>query len=137
MKHLAILTLGAFCLGGVDSFAKDAPPATPLTETLASVSAAELPAKIAALVKEAKSRDRRTTTITVVKAAVGIRPAAALAIVGAVARAVPEMTPDAAGTAAAEQPKLVGMIAKAAAAAAPSQAGKIVVAVCRAVPNEY
>ena len=67
----------------------------------------------------------------------GINPAAAPYIVGAIARAVPDMAPVAAGAAAAEQPKQASTIAKAAAAAVPSKAGKIIVAVCRAVPNEY
>ena len=75
--------------------------------------------------------------MNVVKGAVGINPAAAPAIVGAIARAVPDMASVAAGAAAAEQPKQASAIAKAAAAAAPSKAGKIVTAVCRAVPNEY
>ena len=95
------------------------------------------PGKAADLVSQAKARDRKATTINVVKAALGINPAAAPAIVGAIARAVPEMAAVAAGAAAAEQPKQAAAIAKAAAAAAPSQAGAIVGAVCRAVPNQY
>jgi hypothetical protein len=101
------------------------------------VPAAELPAKAADLVLQAKPGDRQATTADVVKTAVRINPAAAPAIVGAIARAVPEMASVAAGVAAAEQPRQASAIAKAAAAAAPKQAAKIVAAVCRAVPKQY
>jgi hypothetical protein len=119
------------------AFAKDAPKANPFDSLLSSVPSAELPAKSADLVLHAKARDRHATTVDVVRGAIGINPAAAPAIVGAIARVVPEMAAVAAGTAAAEQPKQAAAIAKAAAAAAPSKAGKIVNAVCLAVPNEY
>ena len=66
----------------------------------------------------------------------GKNPAATPAIVGAIAKAVPEMAAIAAAITAAEQPPQAAAIAKAAAAAAQSKAGKIVAAVCRVVPNE-
>jgi hypothetical protein len=137
MKNIASITLSVVFLAACSSFGKDAPKANPFNEVLTAVPAAELPAKAADLVLQAKSRARQSTTVSVVKGAVGINPAAAPAIVGAIARAVPDMASVAAGTAAAEQPKQASAIAKAAAAAAPSNAGKIVTAVCRAVPNEY
>ncbi len=137
MKFIAIIALSVVGLGAPSAIAKDGPKPNPFIETLSSVPAAELPARAAQLVKESKARAREATTINVVKAALGINPAAAPALVGAIARAVPEMAPVAARTAAAEQPKQASAIAKAAAAAAPSQAGKIVAAVCRAVPKEY
>jgi hypothetical protein len=137
MKPIVSIALSVAFLAACNSFGKDAPKANPFNETLTAVPAAELPAKAADLVSHAKARDRHVSTVNVVKSAVGINPAAAPAIVGAIARAMPDMASVAAGTAAAEQPKQASAIAKAAAAAAPSQAGKIVVAVCRAVPNEY
>jgi hypothetical protein len=137
MKKTTGVVLSVVLLVASISFAKDAPKANPFKEVLAPVPAAELPAKAADLVLQAKSRDRAATTVDVVGAAVGINPAAAPAIVGAVARSVPAMASVAAGAAAAQQPKQAAAIAKAAAAAAPSQARKIVLAVCRAVPNEY
>ena len=103
---------------------------------LASAAAAELPAKAARLVKQAKAADLEVTTIKVGTAALTLRPAAAPAIVGAMARAVPDMAPVAAGTAVTREPKQAAVIARAAAAAAPDQAGKIVVAMCRVVPKE-
>jgi hypothetical protein len=137
MKRIASVLLSvAFLTVGI-SFAKDAPKDNPFTKTLSAVKAAELPAKAADLVSQAKKADRQATTINVVKAALGINPAAAPAIVGAIARAVPEMAIIAASTAAAEQPKQVVAIAKAAAAGAPSQISGIVRVACRAVPNEY
>jgi|ERR1035437_7994937 hypothetical protein len=137
MKYITCILLSVAFLVAGNCFAKDAPTANPFNKILTAVPAAELPAKAADLVSQAKPRDRQAATVNVVKAAVGINPAAAPAIVGAIARAVPKMAAVAAGTAAAEQPKQASAIAKAAAAGAPSQAGAIVRAVCRAVPNEY
>jgi hypothetical protein len=137
MKPIANILLGVAFLAAGNSFGKDASPANAFNEVLAAAPAAELPAKAADVILHARSRDRQATTVNVVKSAVGINPAASPAIVGAIARTVPDMAPVAAGTAAALQPKQAAAIAKAAAAAAPAKAGKIVTAVCRAVPNEY
>jgi hypothetical protein len=137
MKPIISITLSVAFLVACNSFGKDAPKANPFNDILSAAPAVELPAKAADLVLHAKARDRSAATLNAVKGAVGINPTAAPAIVGAVARAVPDMASVAAGAAAAEQPKQASAIAKAAAAAAPSQAGKIVAAVCRAVPNEY
>lgn len=137
MRIITSIAISVALLGACSAFGKDAPRAKSYNQLLTSVPAAELPAQAAELVTQANSRDRQATTIEVVKAAVGLNPAAAPAIVGAIARAVPVMAAIAAGAAAAEQPKQASAIAKAAAAAAPAKAGKIVTAVCRAVPNEY
>jgi hypothetical protein len=134
---VTVILLSVALLAGGGSFANDAPKANSFNQALAAVPAAELPAKAADLILHSRSRERQATTVNVVKSAVGMNPAAAPAIVGAIARAVPDMASVAAGAAAAEQPKQAAAIAKAAAAAAPSKAGKIVAAVCRAVPNEY
>jgi hypothetical protein len=96
-----------------------------------------LPAKSAELVSQADSKNRVETTVNVVKAAVGLNPAAAPAIVGTIAQSMPEMASVAAATAVVLVPSQAIAIAHAAAAAAPSQAGKIVEAVCRVVPNVY
>jgi hypothetical protein len=137
MKYITSVLLSVTFLVASNCLAKDAPATNPFNQILTAVPAGELPAKAADLVVQAKARDRKATTINVVKAALSINPAAAPAIVGAIARAVPGMAAVAAGTAAAEQPKQASAIAKAAAAGAPAQAGAIVMAVCRAVPNEY
>ena len=137
MKKTTSIALSVTFLVASLSFAKDAPKANPFREVLSPVPAAELPAQAADLVLHAKGLERATTIVGVVEAAVGINPAAAPAIVGAIAKAVPDMASVAAGVAAAEQPKQAAAIAKAAAAAAPSRARKIVLAVCRSVPNDY
>jgi hypothetical protein len=137
MRTVIPIALSVAFLGASNSFGADAPKVFYFNETLAAVPTAELPAKAADLVAQAKSSDRQTTTIQVVKGAVAINPAAAPYIVGAIARAVPDMASIAAGTAGAGQTKQAGAIAKTAATAAPSRAGKIVVAVCRAVPSDY
>jgi hypothetical protein len=117
--------------------AGDSPAANPFLGTLSAVSPAELPAKSAALVSQAGSKVRLEATANVVKAAVGLNPAAAAAIVGTIAKSTPEMASVAAATAVALVPDQAVAIAHAAAAAAPSEAGKIVEAVCRVVPNAY
>jgi hypothetical protein len=137
MKPIAVALLSVALLAAGSSFGKDTPQANSFNEVLAAVPAAELPAKAADLVAQAKARERQATTVSVVKSAVAMNPASAPAIVGAIARAVPDMASVAAGVAAATQPKQAAAIAKAAAAAAPSKVAKIVAAVCRAVPNEY
>jgi hypothetical protein len=137
MRTIFSIALSVAFLTACNSIGKDALKANPFNEALVVVPTAELPAKAVDLVAHAKSRDRQATTIDVVKGAVAINPAAAPYIVGAIARAVPDMAPVAVGTAAAEQPKQAGDIAKAAASAASSKAGKIVVAGCRAVPTDY
>ena len=117
--------------------AGDTPHANPFFGTLSTVSPAELPAKSAELVSQAGSKNRLETTADVVKAAVGLNPAAAAAIVGTIAKSTPDMASVAAATAVALVPNQAISIAHAAAAAAPSEAGKIVEAVCRVVPNAF
>jgi len=133
MKRIALVSLGLVWLGASLCPATD----SPYKSILSQVPAAELPAKSAGLVKEAKARDREAVTRDVVKSAVEINPAAAPLIISAIAQTVPDMAAVAAGVAAAQQPKQAAAIARAAAAVAPAQASKIVIAVCRAVPNDY
>src|SRR5437588_5017535 len=105
MKNIVLLALGLCCLGALNSLAKDDAAANPFKATLASVPAAELPTKAAELVAAAKRHNRETTTISIVKASVELNPAAAPAVVGAIARAVPDVASIAASIAAAAQPK--------------------------------
>ena len=129
--------MAAALVATVELRAGETPPANPFFATLSAVSPAELPAKSAALVSQASSKVRLETTANVVKAAVGLNPAAAPAIVGTIAKSMPEMASVAAATAVALVPDQAIAIAHAAAAAAPSEAGKIVESVCRVVPNAY
>jgi hypothetical protein len=100
-----------------------------------NVPAAEIPGKTASIVKS--SQDPKHASVEVVQAAVAANPAAAPAIVGAVARSVPGAAATAAGAAAGAQPAQAEAIAKAAAAAAPSKAGAITEQVVKAVPANY
>ncbi len=137
MKLLSVLALSVLFCGAQICIADDSPWSRVYQKKLSQGPAAELPAAAADIVKKAKARDWGHTTVDVVKAATAINPAAAPAVVGAIARAVPEMAAVAAETAAGEQPKLASAIARAAAVAAPGKVAKIVAAVCRAVPNDY
>jgi hypothetical protein len=135
MKTAAIV---AVSLGLVfSSFGTDTPSVNAFTETLSRGPWAELPQRVVALVRHAKPQERQTTTIVAVKAALGLNPAAATAVVGAIARALPDLASLAAETAAADQPKQAPEIALAAAAGAHSAAADIVVGVCRSVPAQY
>jgi len=137
MKKITSCVCSLVCIGALHLTAADSVKTDVVRENLSHVAAAELPAKAADLIKQAKSSARSATTIQVVKAALDINPAAAPAIVGAIARAVPEMAATAAGTAAEQQPRQAAVIARSAAAVAPTKVGKIVAAVCRVVPNDF
>jgi hypothetical protein len=139
MKTLKMLSLvmAVALVATVKLSAGDTPAANPFFGTLSTVSPAELPAKSAELVSLADSKNRLETTINVVKAAVGLNPAAAAQIVGTIALSTPKMASVAAATAVALVPEQAVAIARAAAAAAPSEAGRIVEAVCRVVPSAY
>jgi hypothetical protein len=104
---------------------------------LSSATSAELPAAAAELIKQSDAKDVKATTISVVKAAVGLNPAAAPVIVGSIAQSTPEMSGIAAATAVALLPNQMVAIAQAAAAAAPGEAGLIVEAICRVLPANY
>ena len=86
---------------------------------------------------QADAKNLKETTIDVVKAAVGLNPAAAPAIVGSIAQAVPAMAATASATAVQLVPNQVLLIARAAAAAAPAKAGAIVESICRVLPAQY
>jgi hypothetical protein len=82
-------------------------------KVLKSVPAPELPAKAADLVVKAKSSDQKAVTISVVTAAIALRPASAAAVVGAIARVAPHRAALAASTAIALVPKQAAEINKA------------------------
>jgi hypothetical protein len=135
---LLALAMGVACLSGLNASAIETSKNPQIAKILKSTPPAELPAKAGQLVKSAKAQDRESTTIAVVKAAVELSPTAAHLVVGAIAKAVPDMAPVAAATAAALQPaKQASLITRSAVAAAPTQAGAVVEAVCREVPSEY
>jgi hypothetical protein len=135
MKTAAVLLLG---LGlTFSSFGIDGPSLNALTETLSRGPWAELPQRVVTQVRHAKPDARQTMTIVAVKAALGLNPASATAVVGAIARALPDLAALAAETAAAEQPKQAPEIARAAAAGDRPAAADIVVGVCRSVPAQY
>ena len=117
--------------------AGDTPAANPFLSNLSTVPQAELPIKAADLVAHADAKNQSQTTINVVKAAVGLNPAAAPAIVGSIAQATPKMAATAAAVACGLVPNQAMIIVRAAAAAAPKQAGKIVEAGCRVMTKDY
>jgi len=131
---LTVATASAVVVGAA---AADNTGSSPVLGVLSTVTSAELPAKAADLVAQASTKNLKQTTIDVVKAAVGLNPAAAPAIVGSIAQTSPTMAATASATAVALVPNQVLVIARAAAAASPAQAGQIVEAICRVLPNDY
>lgn len=96
-----------------------------------------MPAMAATLVLQADGAQQRQTAIEVIKAALGLNPAAVLAVVGSVAEAVPATAATVAETAAKLEPGMARGIARAAAASVPESAAAIVEAVCRVNPADY
>lgn len=107
-----------------------------LRTALSKVATAEVPAKAAEIVANAKAADRESVTAEVVKLVVKSHPTMNLATVSAISSKCPAAAPTAAAAAAKLQPKQATLIAKAAAVAAPDQAGAIVSSVCKIVTNQ-
>ena len=136
-KKTIILTVAVACTLAVTAVAEDNLAANPVLGLLSTVTAVEMPAKASALVAQADAKNLKQTTIDVVKAAVGLNPAAAPVVVGTISHASPTMAATASATAVGLVPNQVLAIARAAAAACPSKAGAIVEAICRVLPADY
>jgi hypothetical protein len=132
-----LLTLSVVLTMAAGVNAEDKTVSSPALSVLSSASSAELPAKAAELVAQADAKNLKQTTIDVVKAAVGLNPAAAPAIVGSIAQAVPNAAATASAQAAVLVPNQAVLIARAAAAACPSKAAAIVEAICLVLPADY
>lgn len=138
LKTKTITTVAvALLLGANLAFAAKTSPVDLAKKELRAVTTAEMPAKAASLVSQAKADVAESTAETVVTAAIELKSAAAVAVVSAISRQNNELAPVAAAKAAALRPKEAALIARAAAGAAPAQAGKIAYAVCKAVPAKY
>ncbi len=136
IKYTTFLAVAALTVA-VKVSAADNTSASPSLGILTTVTSAELPAQAATLISKADTKTLKQTTIDVVKAAVGLNPAAAPAIVGSIAQTTPATAATAAATAVALVPNQLIAIVRAAAAAAPAKAGAIVEAICRVVPVDY
>src|ERR1039458_2058316 len=99
LKRTMFLTVAVALTVAVNVGAVEKTSASPALGVLSTATSAELPAKAAELVAQADAKTLKQTTIEVVKAAVGLNPAAAPAIVGSIAQASPAMAATAAATA--------------------------------------
>ncbi len=108
-----------------------------LTAALQSVPAAEMPAKAAALVRQARAEERQNQAVLAVRSAIQVNPAATPAVVGAIVGVAEETAAKVSAAAAAAQPEQAFVIARVAAMLAPKQADKIAFAVCKVVPGDY
>ena len=132
------LTVAIAATLAIGAAAADNTLPSPAMGVLSTATSAELPAKAAELVTQAAgAKNLKQITIDVVKAAVGLNPAAAPAIVGSIAQASPAMAGTASATAVALVPNQAVFIARAAAAACPAKAGEIVAAICGVFPADY
>ena len=126
---LAIVLTGTFGIAYADQ------KTDTLRTSLNKVATAEVPAKAAELVAQAKASDRDAVAVEVVKLVAKAHPTMTIATVGLISAKCPECASAAAATAAKLQPKQATLIAKAAAGSAPAQAGAIVQAVGKVVSN--
>jgi len=104
-------------VAALNAVAADKTASSPYLGALSGVTSAELPAKAAALVSQTEAKAQSQATVDVVKAAVGLNPAAATAIVGSIAQKTPDMAAIAAATAVVLVPDQASDIARVAAAA--------------------
>lgn len=132
-----VCAMVAMALGAVVVVAADSKAPSLSFPVLSQATQVELPAKAAALISKTDAKHREQMTIDVVKAALGLNPAAAPNVVASIARTNPDMAALAAATAAILLPDKAAEIARVAAAAAPKKAGQIVAAVCRVAPKHY
>lgn len=143
MKRFDHAPVVALTLLALSSVALVAAPleVTAARAALRQVPAAELPAKAASLLVSVAPEDLTASAVNVVAAAHAVRPAATLAVVGAVARQAPPAAPAVAVKAVSLERKAraewVDQVAAAAAAAAPAQAAAIVEALVKAFPQHY
>lgn len=133
LKNIAGVALTVAAISTFNLNAEVSPRA--IEKSLSGVRAPELPAKAASLVAKAKGTDQEPTTVAVVKSAIGVNPASAAPVVGAIAHAAPKMASVAAATAVSLQPKQAAAIARAAASAAPTEAEKIAAAMTKESPT--
>ena len=137
MKKIISFIAVALLLACSNSAQSSETPASRTLSILKSVPLAELPGKAATLVSDAPGKKQAEIAVDVVRAAVGLNPAGAPAIVASISAGTPAVAPIVAATAAVLLPQQAAVLAKIAAASAPKMAGKIVEAVCKVVPDAY
>ena len=131
----ASLTAVLVTVSAVVSVAGDQKPGRSYQQAFKGTPAPEVPAKAALIVAKTAPAERKDVTVAVISYTVRMNPASAPAIVGAVAKAAPEMAALAAKTATRLQPKQARAIARAAATAAPEKAVEIVEVIGRDFPS--
>lgn len=108
-----------------------------LKKEFAGVRALELPGRAASTVAAAQQADRLALADDVVRAALDVNASAGSMLIGAIARATPDVAASSAVTAASLQPKQLSPITRAAVGAAPAQAETIVGALTKAHPSSF
>ncbi|MBN2506753.1 MAG: hypothetical protein JXQ71_08670 [Verrucomicrobia bacterium] len=137
MKKFICFAMSVLTAASISVQAKEEAQVNPYAASLSLVKPLDLPIQCARLVSQGEKSAQNTRAVQLVEAAVATHPTSTPAVVGAIARAVPELAAVAAARGCALQPKMTAAIVKAAASAAPNEAGRIVYSVCRALPYQY
>ncbi len=139
MKSMSFV-LGALIAGGTFVFVTlFAGPATSsqYAKQLQNTPVLELPAKAAELIKQAPEKERATVTAEVIAVISKSKPAAIPAVVGTIARVMPQQAAVAAAAASEYQPELAPAIVQATVTSAPNYLSTIVTEACRAAPQYF
>jgi hypothetical protein len=107
-----------------------------VSSSLAGLSAVEIPAKAAKIVKAASDETRLATAKLILKEVLNHRPQLAVQMTASIVRVAPETAPLVASWAAAMVPQFGDQIIRAAAVCAPEFAQDIVASTVRVFPNE-
>jgi hypothetical protein len=132
---LSAVVLAALCATAPTTYALSHSQTVAIKQSVATAPVAELPARAAQIVTDAKDTEKEEVALLTVKEAIARRPATAAAIVAAISKAAPEVTVAVASEAARLSGEQAPEIARAAATAVPAQAHKIAAAVAQAAPK--
>ena len=130
---LAVVLVALTCLAVSPVQALTEKETAGIIQAIKNAPSAELAVKAAELVTKAAKKEKESTALAAVRAAIAKNPASAVSVVSSVVKAAPATAPAVAAAAATLAPDQVEAIAVAAALAAPELAEKIVVAVAEGV----
>jgi hypothetical protein len=139
MKRYKLTTLAALLTAVLAVTSSQALTSNQIQEVktaVLSVPVPEMPAKAAALVRNAQKKDRQAVAITAVRAIVAKHKAAAPLVISAIAKVAPDLAPVVAAAGAEIATEQATMIANAAAVAAPKQAMEVGAAVAKVAPTQ-
>lgn len=132
---LAVILAALSCLAAPSALAISEADVLTIKKAVATVPGAEISAKAAQLVAQAADKDRKEVALITVREVASKRPGAIIPVIGAIAKAAPEVSVSVAEEAVKLVDYLAPEIAKAAAAGAPAHADKIAAATAKMAPK--